>query len=620
MSFTAFPLDKLGLTPAQLQLCTKANYLNAQDVLLIPLPDLSRRLKIRLPEAQALITAISKAIAPRSSLVSSLVGDDASTSGAGLGKRKRGSKGREGEGWIRTGDVELDTLLGGGVRVGSVTEIVGESAAGKSHLSLHLALAAQLPSLTSSPGGTIILTSERELSTTRLTQIGEVMSRRHAQNVFMKRDSLSDGVLTRRVADVEELEDVLSYGVPALLERGRGGPGKRGSRLMGSPTEEDEAEREKGTQAGPSALGAQRPGISNPLLAPSPRINRHPARTSLPAPTSHRAPPAPKPIRLLILDSLAALLRGAETSFSSSRAGLTARSRHLCSVGDKLKALAVEYELAVVVINQVSDVFGKQSYPSTSTDDTPPGPAGTYANGNGNGNGNGYRSTPSQHPTSSQSLTHDQAWYAAGPDPPMLYATQARWFSGQGSSGKKEAALGIVWANAINTRVMLSRTGRRRVLKPEEKGDQADVPFAEMRADGDDEGEGNGERTLIRRAHLIFSPFAPPGTIDFVIRGSGVRALPGTYALDESGARVLARARRRSAMMAAGEEEEVIAEAEREEAGPGAAAEAEADDDLFGAMSGMEDVPDEWWAGALDSELQAEEAAAAVAAGVAMGR
>jgi hypothetical protein len=107
-----------------------ANYLNAQDVLLPPIPDLSRRLKIRLQEAQALVSAISRAIAPRTSLVSTLVSGEGSGSGNGLGKRKR-RNGREGNDadLIRTGDEALDGLLGGGVRTGCITEIVGERSA-----------------------------------------------------------------------------------------------------------------------------------------------------------------------------------------------------------------------------------------------------------------------------------------------------------------------------------------------------------------------------------------------------------------------------------------------------------------------------------------------------------
>lgn len=420
--------------------------------------------------------------------------------------------------------------------------------------------------------------------------------------MFLKRTTLSDGVLTRRVADVEQLEDVLSYGVPALLERGRGGKGGssgKSGRLMGfadDPPEDGVAGGNRPPADPPKSItnGIQAP--IRPNLNTLPSDHRHPR-----APISRPSAPSPQPTRLLILDSLTALLRGAETSFTSSSAGLTARSRHLCSIGDKLKALAVEYELAVVVINQVSDVFDRRPIiPKPIVDDNDPPPPLNGA----------FRHTQSQHPSSSQSLnlTHDQAWYAAGPDPPLLYNTQGRWFSGQASNGKKEAALGVVWANTINTRIMLSRTGRRRVVTPDELGEkeyevsgrriEVEEGTAEPGLQTRLEGEGN-QKMLVRRAHLIFSPFAPPATVDFVIRPSGVSGLAGSYTFDEDGTKVLARARKRI-RVEGGEEED------NGDVGPGEGeAAGDMEDDLFGPLDGLDDVPDDWWNGVVDGEAAA---------------
>ena len=122
----------------------------------------------------------------------------------------------------------------------------------------------------------------------------------------------------------------------------------------------------------------------------------------------------------------------------------------------------------------------------------------------------------------------------------MLYKTQARWFSGESDTLRKEASLGIVWANAVNTRVMLSRTGRRRLLN----SDDLSVIKRKRRLDNqdnsdEDDGEVEGlgrsinehKPTLIRRMHLVFSPFAPPGTVDYVITSSGVHSMPDSYKL-----------------------------------------------------------------------------------------
>ncbi len=313
---------------------------------------------------------------------------------------------------------------------------------------MSLALSAQIPKLAKCPGGAIILTSERELSTDRLVQLAKTLLATHDPTRRVKEKDLLDDIHTNLCKDIEALDHALSFILPALLR-------------------------------------SRQPCDTSPLLGQKPTYT------------------GTKPIRLLILDSITALLRG-DTAFTSTSAGLTQRSRHLCIVADKLKALAVEFSLAVVVINQVSDVFPRPTY------------------------------TPS--PSSSFALSQI---YHDGPEPPMLYATQARWFSGQSETLRKEASLGIVWANAVNTRVMLSRTGRRRLLNQD---DLSMIKRKRRRDPEDDEEEEEvGETlgpliedhkpTLIRRMHLVFSPFAPPGTVDYVITPSGVHSIPDSYKL-----------------------------------------------------------------------------------------
>jgi DNA repair protein RAD57 len=151
-----------------------------------------------------------------------------------------------------------------------------------------LALSAQLPSCTPFPGGSIILTSERELPTDRLIQLAKSMlasqkPQKHQTPIptpTVKR--LLDNIHTNKCTDVDALDHALSYSLPWVLEK---------NRLAGTD------------------------------------------------------------IRLIVLDSITALFRGGETTFSSTSAGLAHRSRLLCSIADKLKALAVEYDIAVVVIN-----------------------------------------------------------------------------------------------------------------------------------------------------------------------------------------------------------------------------------------------------------------------------
>ncbi|KAK8845397.1 hypothetical protein IAR55_006110 [Kwoniella newhampshirensis] len=526
MSLASFPLESIGLPKDMQDAANRAN-LTTSSILLTPLPKLADTLRCKVPFAQSLVRQVSKGVVPipkrmdevyeeeeggpRNACAEHVPGEGnglrmradgieetiehGNENGNGNGSRgmKNGESSRRGK-WLLTGDEGMDKCLGGGLRRGCLYEITGESAAGKSHLALTLALSSQLPALTSSPGGSLILTSERELSTDRLVQLAKSLLGTHEphpdedtaeeRRVNRRVKGLLDNVLTNRVGDVDALEHALNYAIPAMLES---------------------------------------------------RLNSSGKLTS----TNET-----KPIRLIVLDSITALFRGGsandEKPTAPSSLSLTERSKRLCSVADQLKSLAVTYDLVVLVINQVSDVFARQQRQLTPT------------------------STPTSSFTQTQPFlgvpppppqTQHFDGIGAGPgaelieDPPMIYASQARWFSGQSEGLNKEASLGIVWANAINVRIMLSRTGRRRLLH------QEDLRPSKRRRRGDVQAEPQSHRqqqpptptspiqdlggigievddakpTLIRKMHVVFSPFSPSGTVDYAITPSGVHSLPDSY-------------------------------------------------------------------------------------------
>nr|XP_031863658.1 uncharacterized protein CI109_000910 [Kwoniella shandongensis]KAA5530730.1 hypothetical protein CI109_000910 [Kwoniella shandongensis] len=468
--------------------------LSTSSILLTPLPKLADTLRCKIPFAQSLVREVSKGVVPIPRRLDEVYEEE---SGERSGQQRQGGDGVLLEGgvrekgkvsdrgkWMSTGDEGMDRCLGGGLRRGCLYEITGESAAGKSHLALTLALSSQLPSLTSSPGGSLILTSERELSTDRLVQLAKSLLATHEpvpiptaadadvvgyaeeQRVNRRVKGLLDNVLTNRVGDVDALEHALNYAIPAMLEK----------RSSSSSTV--------------------------------------------------------KPIRLIVLDSITALFRGGSNNddkpTAPSSLSLTERSKRLCSVADQLKLLAVKFDLVILVINQVSDVFTRQ--------------------------GQGRQSTPtptSSIPMPSSSFTQTQPFVGYSTtatemerDPPMIYSSQARWFSGQSDNLNKEASLGIVWANAINVRIMLSRTGRRRLLhqddlrpststKKRKRGVIAPSPMPSATQEGVTLGLGvevdDIKPTLIRKMHVVFSPFSPSSTIDYAITPSGVHSLPESY-------------------------------------------------------------------------------------------
>jgi DNA repair protein RAD57 len=424
-----------------------------------------KKLKVQdIQQINALIQTVSLDIAPEAQRVSDLIEID----------EKR---------WISTGDLEVDNLLGGGVRRGVITEIAGErqvidvrivnlniltvssphSASGKSHLGLQLCVTSQLPTneLTES-GGAILLTSERKVSFSRLEELARHILASHQEHdperAALTARALLDNVHTMHITEVDGLEHALAYILPAMLAR---------------------------------------------IAANTKRL----------------------PVRLLVIDSIGALFR---SSFDANHSGLTQRSKMLCLIADKLKVLAEVHDMAVVVINQVTDVF---NHPSSAA------PRVESSNIQAE-----TESSNQQYPSTPPELDNNPP-----EQPTMTYKVQSRYFSGQSYSYPKEASLGLVWANAVNVRLMLSRTGRRRLLDPEDLGRKR-VKLAvydkERRVEEGTTEEETFESTLIRRMHLVFSPFARQDMLDYVILTSGIHSVPSRsrappVAVEPSGSQVV---------------------------------------------------------------------------------
>lgn len=197
-------------------------------------------------------------------------------------------------------------------------------------------------------------------------------------------------------------------------------------------------------------------------------------------------------IGLVVIDSLAAPSRADFPTHTL--AGLTERARALAILGDRLRQLAHELDLAVVVVNQVADVFrdAEASLPSTpGAEDAPANEAGDAT------------------------ICADELV--------VSYDSQARLFGGQAPDHGKQAALGLVWANAVDTRLMLSHTGRvhRALLAPTR--DVSPMSSSSSPADAAHAAEPITASSLgVRRASLVYSPFAAPASLEYVVEARGL--------------------------------------------------------------------------------------------------
>ena len=209
----------------------------------------------------------------------------------------------------------------------------------------------------------------------------------------------------------------------------------------------------------------------------------------------------PAPLKLLIIDSLAdLLLEDAKVSTTT----LADRSRNLSAIAAQLHALASTHQLAVVAINRVTDVWERR-------------------------------------PDADMGFPGE-----------LIYEDHARLFGrapeGDGALSKKSAALGLVWANQVNARIMLSRTQRRHHYydyrydrhrthshRPHHGAPPAAAATAtatvlsteghDRKRQRMDNEEEDVVQVVVRRLTVIFSSVCAPASADFIVTSRGVEIL-----------------------------------------------------------------------------------------------
>lgn len=275
----------------------------------------------------------------------------------------------------------LDELMGGGAPLQHITEFVGESGVGKSQFMTQFCITTQLPI---SFGGlnkeVVYISTESGLATSRAQEICHGFREKYPHDDLVLPIRPLDRIHVVVCPDLELQDHMLYYQLPVLLKQKRG------------------------------------------------------------------------KIGCIIIDSIAANYRAELEGRSLSsgtgtdkRAGdMGMRTKELTRLSAHLRKLAIEFNLAVIVANQVSDRIN-----------------------------NGVS-------TSVLSLDHQSLWFSG-------------WQADDPSP--KVPALGLVWANAVHCRVALKKY---------------------------DNGIDNGESG--RQMKLVYSPFAKPGEMEYIIGRHGVKA------------------------------------------------------------------------------------------------
>ncbi|KAH9934895.1 P-loop containing nucleoside triphosphate hydrolase protein, partial [Fomitopsis serialis] len=368
-----------ALSSQQLGVLKQGGIVNVADLLLASPFDVARKARVSVKDVEEILDTVCHALAKQPRALEDVQ--------------------REGDEKFTTGDERLDEALGGGVRMGMLWEVVGESAAGKTQLALQLSLMVQLPPrLGGIAGSTCYVTVTTLLPTSRLIDIRD-----------------NHPLLSPSLCDLSDVHTIKAPGIPILLH----------------------------------VLSRRLPDLLDQLLSQRDR----------------------KPVKLLVIDALTELFHSHDRV---SKDTLFQRSKDLTKISALLHGIASKYQIAVLVLNEVVDVF-------------------------------------------EQSADADM-----GRPDEVLYREQSRLFSRADyvpGGSRKEASLGLVWANQINVRVMLSRTERMRVLDEDDsraaKRPRLERPQATV-----------AQPIRVRRLNVIFSSVGPPAALDYVVRKEGITTLP----------------------------------------------------------------------------------------------
>ncbi|KAI1167173.1 DNA repair protein RAD57 [Nemania serpens] len=415
--------------------------LTVADLLTLEVAEIGKRTKLPLLDVKRLCNAILAALHADLGVDGADGGDrKQNQNGSRLGKGsdvKRGPLRHTGtellaRPWhaISTLDVSLDAALGGGVPTGYITEITGESGAGKTQFLLTLLLSVQLPPPHGLGRPALYISTEAALSTKRLSQI-------LAQNPFFRaldadtaKPSL-DGVISTVTPDLESQDHILTYQVPvevarrniglivldsvaanyrAEFERGSGGSNMaaRSAELVRLGHLLRELARKHDLAVVVANQVADRFSSSDPFANMAPSLQHAHSQSYSPAVKNSGARPStttPGPRGY-------APTRQHAFGAMSQESPLASRSRNISLISTQ----------SVEPSNSTADIAVRSSMPAPPPEDFDPTPAVL-------------------------SLDHQQRWFTGWGDDPYNHHHETL----------KTPSLGLVWTMQISTRIALFR-------------------------------------------------------------------------------------------------------------------------------------------------------------------
>ncbi|TLS25167.1 hypothetical protein PpBr36_07460 [Pyricularia pennisetigena] len=395
---------------------------------------------------------------------------------------------------ISTLNPELDAALGGGIPTGYVTEITGESGAGKTQFLLSLLLAVQLPPPHGLGRKAMYIPTEAALSTRRVAQM---LSANPLLLSASPRPSLDSILSLQPLGDIEAQDHILSFQVPLEAARRDVGLIVLDSVAANFRAEYDAAGSRSTGLAARSAelvrLGMQLRNLARSLNLAVVVANQVSDRFESKIPARPHLP------------LIAAVAPPSSEQRSEIRLDASSQTKSGGGVGTTTTTTTTTAATGPIRLTQESPLASR-SRPLPATNDPP---------------------------SSSLGLS-DVSWprpvdplQPSGPDiPALLLDHQQRWFTGWGdeedcsmsAGNQKTPSLGLVWSTQISARIALLKKsvyGRSRYHGDEDDGD----------------GMGPTMHSWRRWMKVVFAPHVAPsgpgldGAVEYEIYSGGLRGI-----------------------------------------------------------------------------------------------
>ncbi|KAL1254639.1 hypothetical protein QQF64_016868 [Cirrhinus molitorella] len=202
--------EQLDLNPRIIGAVKKANFRSAKEILSVSGPDLQRLTRLSKTDVQRLHCAVAAAVR-KSKPVTALQLIRGECPVLEAGHR------------LSFACPILDGLMRGGLPLRGITELAGESAAGKTQFCLQLCLSVQYPQENGGlNSGAVYICTEDSFPIKRLRQLiaQQPQLRPDLPPALIRSLRFSDNIYIEHAADLEALQACVSQRVPVLLKRG----------------------------------------------------------------------------------------------------------------------------------------------------------------------------------------------------------------------------------------------------------------------------------------------------------------------------------------------------------------------------------------------------------------